>query len=412
MSSDDLFAEAFGTESFVVNPDPQIFVPPSLTEPEVVVTSEVVVEPEIAVDPTSAVSMAARGNLIPLSAARDVISSTEPLASVDLSEGSTRFRLEDGWAQGLSGLQGSAVVPAFVTVDGTEYQLTKEAILSSTSAVGLNPAYTTRTPSGLIEPQLNYWFGEQGLNSPFKLLLVGTDRVGSAVTRASINPFSNVRLLNEALDAITAQYGDTQVLVDSKFTHDLNQTFLRLVIPDHVRLINGTGTDDDVWSVGVQLKNSLTGKKQTEINGYLFRWWCTNGAIDTRMASGVWSRKTGGQGAEVYEWARAAVDDVLGGLEQSLDSVQSLVGQDIAGEANDVLRDVFSHYKIPVQLREQVIANMVESEQLTMYALMNAITVLANQADLDPGHAESLMRAGGDIAVGGHARCNGCHRVI
>jgi hypothetical protein len=169
LSVHDLFAEAFGATDG--------------SEPEVVAEPEIVSVPEVVVDPTSAISMAARGNLIPLSDARDVISSTEPLSSVDLSEGDTRFRLEDGWSQGLSSLRASDVVPAFVTVDGTEYQLTKEAILSSTSAVGLNPAYTSRTPSGLIEPQLNYWFGEQGLNAPYKLLLVGTDRVGSAVAQ-------------------------------------------------------------------------------------------------------------------------------------------------------------------------------------------------------------------------------------
>lgn len=403
MSSDDLFAEAFGTESFVVNPDPQIFVPPSLTEPAVT---------EAVVSPTSAAGMQAQGNLLSLVEVREAIAATEPLASVDLTEGETHFRLEENWNLDLASLQPDDLVEAYVSVGNDEYQLTKEAMLASTSAVGLNPAYTTRTPASLIQPHLNYWYGDQGLGKPYKLLLVGEDRVGSAVTKASINPFSNVRLLNEALDAIQNQYGSANVVVDSKFTHNLNQTFLRLVIPDHVRIIDGTGTDEDAWSVGIQLKNSLTGKKQTEINGYLFRWWCTNGAIDTRMASGVWSRKQSGQGDEVYAWARTAVDEVLGGLESSLDSVQALVGQDISGEVNDVLRDVFGHYKIPVQLRDQVIANMVEADNLNMYTLMNAITVLANQPDLDAFHAESLMRAGGDIAVGGHSRCDGCHRVL
>jgi hypothetical protein len=86
-----------------------------------------------------------------------------------------------------------------------------------------------------------------------------------------INPFSNLRLLERALEGIEAHYGAGEVLVDSKFAHSLRRTDIRLIVPENRRAMHRTGTDDDTWSAGIQLKNSLIGDVQTSIDGYLFR---------------------------------------------------------------------------------------------------------------------------------------------
>jgi len=143
----------------------------------------------------------------------------------------------------------------------------------------------------------------------------------------------------------------------------------------------------------------------------LFRWWCTNGAIDTAASSGVWNRRQG-QGEDVYDWARMAVDDVLGGLEHSLDAVQNLVDVTLEGEVNETLRDIFQQYRVPAGEREAIIRQLVESDQLTMYAVMQAITQVANRHDMNPLHAEHLMRVGGDIPHVANDRCGSCRRIL
>jgi hypothetical protein len=114
----------------------------------------------------------------------------------------------------------------------------------------------------------------------------------------------------------------------------------------------------------------------------------------------------------VYEWARATVDEVLGGLEPALDDVQHLVNIPVEGEANEVLRDVFSHYRVPLPERARIIENMVEQHgQLTMYSIIAAITEVANRVDIDPAHIDNLMRIGGDLAHAAQDRCGECRRL-
>ncbi len=359
--------------------------------------------------------------LHPLDHVRNVLASTEPLSTYAFTVGDAiRFTLQPGWHHGIDAKSGTQPVDAVIHVGrgaGTsEFRLTKDALLEATSACGISKTYAARCPAELLEPQLNYWFREglaarSGGNRDFQLLVAAG--LGAAVTRSSIVPFSNLRLLEQALDGIAARYGDGEVLVDYKFTHSLRKTHLRLIVPDYVRAITGTGTDDDTWSVGIQLKNSLIGEERTSIDGYLFRWWCTNGAIDTRNTSGTWTRRGGGPDTEVYDWARTAVDDVLGGLEPALDAVQDMVAIPIEGHANDVLRDVFDHYRTPLPERARIIENMVEAGgRLNMYTVMAAITQVANDTSLEPSHIENLLRMGGDLPHAATSRCDACRRLM
>src|SRR6266566_6842239 len=101
-----------------------------------------------------------RDRLLPVDEVRETLATTEPLDThtLTLGELAPHFRLMPGWNYELDTTDGLASVDAYLTLSGKEYQLTKDAILEASSAVGLPKAYTTRTPSGLIEPQLNWWY--------------------------------------------------------------------------------------------------------------------------------------------------------------------------------------------------------------------------------------------------------------
>jgi hypothetical protein len=351
--------------------------------------------------------------LIPLDDLRNRLAATEPVSAVSFDVGTgVRFSLGD--LAGFDSTQDSAPVEgALVSVNGSEYQLTKEALLEATSTCGLPKGYVTRTPAALIEPQLNYWMREGLAGKQFKFLSVGDANMVHGFARNTIQPFSNLEILDRIEAGIRAKYGSGDLFADYKFTHSLADTRARIIIPEVMRRMEDTGRDEDNWSIGVQFRNSLIGADATQIDGYLFAWWCTNGSIDTRASSGAWSRRgASGQTAEVYDWARTAVDDVLGGLEHSLDKVQALVHEPVAGETADVLRDVFEAYRVPGPLRAEIIENMVDTDQLNMYSIMQAITQVANGVELRPGHVEDLMRVGGDLPNVAHERCGECHRLM
>lgn len=351
--------------------------------------------------------------LLPLDSVREVLSKSEPLAEYPLLIGATNFSLDPTWNYGLDSLDDNDPVNATVTIGTREFPLTKDAIFQATSACGLPKAYVSRTPANLIEPQLNYWYGDgHGLGSKQLKMLVAGEHA-AAVTRATINPFSTLRILEETLNGIEDKYGSGDVYADPKFHHNLTHTYLRLIIPGKTYEIKNTGTDNDIWSMGINVHNSLTGVGQTSLDGYLFRWWCTNGAIDTAASSGTWSRRSSGQDeTTVYEWARNVVEDVLGTLEDSVPSLQEMAHTPIEGDTQHVIRDIFSRYKLPVRAREAVMANLRNSnDELTMYALMQAITSVANITE-DPSEQQELMRIGGDMPRTVTDRCDSCHRVL
>lgn len=363
------------------------------------------------------------GRLITVDEARERMSATEPLNERTFGVGtSVRFRVGDDWNLDTDRLHGTDLVDAHVSIGALgaseEYQLTKDSLLQATSVCGLPKPYTERAPGNLTTDALNHWF-RGGLGDKSYKILTDHGGVGTSIVRPTIVPFSNLRILDEALGRIRAQYGvsERDVYVDdTKFHHSLRRTYARIVIPAHLRDMNtrhGTDEAPDQWMGGVEFTNSLVGEIQTEIAGYLYRMLCTNGMIDVAHNSGRWSRRQGGQDAgDVYAWARDSVDEILGGLEHSFDTVQDLTAHRLDGDTATVTRDVFDRFGVPVRARERVLENLVDEEpgNTTMYEVVNAITQAAN-ADSPIQERDDLMRVGGRLSHHA-ARCGECRRIL
>lgn len=366
--------------------------------------------------PVTVQDMLDRDKLITLDRGYELLRTTEPLAFVDFQTGSSvRFRVEDEWNQDLDAVAGTEPVNAWVSIshgqnDGVEYRLTKDAVLEATGACGMGKAYVGRAPGFLTTDALNYWY-RGGMDKGLRLMVVGEDQIGAALTRETIQPFSNVQLLEQAVSRIEAAHPGLAVYLDaSKANHSLRRTFLQLVVPDLGRVI-ASGEANDQWWGGIQLANSLNGEKQTAISGYLYRMLCTNGMIDVGANSEAWSRRSGGQEPEeVYAWAADAVDSVLGGLEHSFEAVEALTQIPLEGEIGATARDVFEQYRVPARARERIINELVETNNMTMYGLVNAITAGAN-GDVRPEEQQLLMSVGGDV-VHHTDRCDSCRRIL
>jgi hypothetical protein len=369
--------------------------------------------------PITIEQMIERGKLITLDQGREVLQATEPLAYVGFETGErVRFRVEDGWNNHLDQLTSVDEVPAFVTLGGdvtgggTEYQLTLDALKQAAGQFGYGTGLVDRTPGHLLEDNLNWWF-RTGLDKQLQLMVVGDGQVGSAFTRESVTPFSNLAILDKMLEVVDRHYPGMTVFVDrNKLSHSLRLTHLQLVLPELAREIDGTGEVDDRWWAGMQLTNSMTAEKQTEMAAFMFRQRCTNGYIDVLGDEGTWSRKTNGQEmGGVLAWAESAVEDAIGHYDGMWNRVQSLVGMEInPGNLGATATDLFERYRIPTAARKRIIDRLVETDQLTMYALTNAVTEAANGA-VGVGEQQRLMRTGGDVIR--HAeRCDSCHRAI
>lgn len=344
-----------------------------------------------------------------LSEVKEVLATTEPLGQHTfhtLGQEAPKFTLNKGWNTGVKAMNGMDTVDATVEIGGESYTLTKDSLLEATTLIGITKSYAMRTPADLIESHLNYWMSSD--DKEFKALTGGSTVL--AFTKGTIVPFSNLKLVEAVADqmAQTAKVSESDIWVDYKLHHSLRYTRVRLIIPEAAREIRGTN-----WSTGIQVQNSLVGEKPTSARGYMFTWDCTNGQISTHAQSGNWNRRTGGQGEDVYEWARDAVDGILEGLEHELDAVQEIGDEVLDRSLPDVIDDVFQTYAVPVEARNAIIQRLVEKnlEDLTMYDVMYAVTEVANGIDVSESVRNALMEVGGDLPRAHSHRCVNCHRI-
>jgi hypothetical protein len=363
-----------------------------------------------------------RDKLLDLDTIRERLSRTEPIRAEYFCIGDAiRFSADSTATHGIQAKSPEDPLPVYVTLGVGNFtrriQLTRQTLEDVAAVCDLKRSYARDVPAELLVPHLNYWFREGLFSKRGKndfQFIVNDDKQALAFAKASMTPFSNLSLLDCAVEQIRNRVGSTaEILVDYKLSHSLRQTTLRLIVPSAAQVLTDTGTPQDAWSLGVQLKNSLTGCTQTSFDGYLFRWVCTNGQIDQRASSGSYTRRKDATRDEVYAWARQSVDDVLGGLEGALDAVQALTQVGIDGNLADTLRDVFEHYRISLQHRPRIIRYLESYHgEITMYVIMNAITQVANDMSLEASTVDSLLRVGGDLPYTAENRCGACHRML
>jgi len=343
---------------------------------------------------------------------RTELAATEPLRHEEFEAGaSIHFELsEDTWGFD-EAPRDTDRVDALVTIGNAEFGLTREALLEATSICGIPKGYVLRTPPELIQSHVNYWFGaglqtKKGEPRRFKGLAVGDDASPAiaAFTNASVTPFSNLELLDQIIAAAGEKYGATEetMLVDYKKRHSLGMTEYRLIVPEHQRQINSArhaAGNEDNWSTGIQVRNSLIGLKPTALDGYLFAYWCTNGCTDTFATSGNWQRRgTGGNDVDsVYEWAYSSVGTILEELETSLDRVEALTQQPVNGDVSVIIGDLFRRYAIPNSLRVGVMEALADNADQTMYGILQAITWAANQPGITEQQRTQLLEFSGNL---------------
>ncbi len=360
-----------------------------------------------------------RGKLLTLDDVRERLATTEPLSDRGFEAPQAQIRLEDGWA---ADGDDTALVNAWLRINepgqpGDEYQLTRQAALEVGAFCRLPRELQKDAPPDLVQVFVNRMLTENLARSKEMKLLVrpGDVPVGTALTRNTIQPFSNLQFLDIMLEGIQDAYGEGEVLADYKFTHNTERTNLRLIVPGQQRVISGTRVADDTWAAGIQLRNSLAGVEQTALDGYLFRWWCTNGCTDTLAEVSALNRRQFPAPEEAYAWARESVDSILGQLEGSFDAVQSTAGVTVEpDQVAAVIRDLFAEHSVPARSRTRIITELGDvGEGMTVYDVMQAVTVSANADGVSPDATEQILSLGGHIAhVVSSDRCGECRRIL
>lgn len=372
--------------------------------------------------------------LLTVEQARERLAATEPFAAATFWTGEAGIEMHygKGWPDGeLTGPSS-----AWLTVpDGTTYQLTRQCASQIGSVARVNQKYAEWLPPELLSVNVT-WALTEGLRKKsgdgleLKLLVAGTGRdeadtgdlpLAVAQTRATVDPFSNVELLNAVVLAIRAKLGNEaadSALVDYKMFHDLEHTSFRVVIPLAQQVIIGTGTEDDAWCFGIEVSNSLIGLKQTTVSGYLFRFATLAGITDLEHAAGGFGRR-GSTPQAAYNWAGESSEEILGGIESAFAGLQALPDRIVDGEYGSVMEQFFRLSPVSRDLQLRIVTDLEETPvtELNMYDLA---AVSAEAANLDGStwrDVRTVHDLAGLIVHQGGGMCdgsleNGCRRLL
>ena len=278
-------------------------------------------------------------DLLTLAEVREQFALTEPLASVSFGTDPGWLATErpvaifgEKWMRG-SGPEGEPLqtepVQAWLEVpelNGQRFQLTFQAAqqLGSTCRIprDLQISIPPEHQQGLVN-----WFLAEGLGiRRVKLLLAGTgqDEHGNQVplavaqTRDTVQPFSNIELLDQVLAVIAAKFGAqaaARAMVHFTMHHDLERTNFAVVVPEAGREVAG-----EDWAPGVEVTNSCIGLKQTTVTGLAHREASSAVVLDAAHSAGGF-RRLKSTPDQAYAWTGEAAQDVLTSLDVTWDNV-------------------------------------------------------------------------------------------
>lgn len=363
--------------------------------------------------------------MLTVAGARKEFAATEPLGTVTFWTGDPGVEVIYG--KGWSEAEPGEAAPAWLLLpDGNCYQLTRQAADMLGSTAKANKKFQAFIPSELLSKIVTWALREGLAERELKMLLAGEGEDNSghpaplavAQTRATVEPFSNLRLLDIVLLAARAKLGDDaadSAVVDYKFFHDFEHTSFRVVFPAAVWPLNGD--PDDPWFYGVEVINSLTGARQTELAGYLFRGASTVGIPDVEHASGGFNRR-GSAPDDVYGWAAESVQEIFGHLDDAFRGLAKLTSQVVDDEYGSVLRQFFKESPVAAELKLRILADLEDSPQeLTMFDLAHAAGKAANAEGASWREVRSLQLLAGHILHQGGGMCDGslpggCRRIL
>lgn len=339
---------------------------------------------------------------------------------------------EKGWADG----ELTRAAQAWLRVGGRLFQLTRQAAQQLGSTCKVNKRFQEFIPPAKLS-DLVTWALREGLHKrngdglELKLLLAGEGEPGPflaspvnadckvplavAQTRATVQPFSNVTLLDTVTLAIRAKFGHALAdgaCVDFKLFDDLEHTSFRVIVPGVQQEVDG-----EAWCYGIEVSNSAIGAKQLVVAGYVFSLEALAGVTDLEHQAGGFKRR-GSTPEAAYAWAGEASRLVLDGAATAFEGLRVLAASDVDAEYGAVLGQYWHESPISADLKLAVTAALEgDPDPVSVLTLVRTVSVEANPSTRSWRDVRALHDLAGHMLHQGGGMCrgqleNGCRRLL
>jgi len=285
-----------------------------------------------------------------------------------------------------------------VTIGDMDFQLSPQALVDSAHCIGLTPKYTAKCPADLLFQQLNYFFGE-GMTKPVRAISKDGTLLSVTKERVRTRVVSNERLLRLAEEKLRSD----RILGYHKVYSDLNYSTMAIVTDKSFEPVN-----KDTLFGGIKINNSIMGKETVEVSPYVFRQWCSNGAI-TATVLGQYTRR---KHDNLDHWFTEIIEKANSELDNEFERIRHLTSISVKNHLAEVIQGIGQDKHLPKSITQKVLDHAVSEKAETMYDVYNAFTWIASHTEnLSPSRANRLQFTAGTITKE-HEICDKCHRIL
>jgi hypothetical protein len=190
--------------------------------------------------------------------------------------------------------------------------------------------------------------------------------------------------------------------------------------PSLAQIIGKTNTGvDDVVHPGFKIGNSETGRGSLNMKGFFYRTYCMNGCVWAAAGTEIEFQRNHSGGKLTADMERVIfTDETRKADDRALmlslrDMIKGMGSPQIAQQMGDALRELKTGEKITrpqaaievlarqVGLqegeKEAFLMNLIKEADLTRYGALNAITAIANSAEVSDDRAHDLQEIGGSL---------------
>ena len=275
--------------------------------------------------------------------------------------------------------------------DTHEYKLSRDAFIKASRMCGIPESYVNKFPDDglpLLNEHLNYWFRTR--DDDMKMLLKG-DTVVSFL-KPTTDYYSRTHLFEIAENVLSD--GSAEPLQYDKVSNDLQRG-------THYSIISHKGAymkPGDLVQGGIQVQDHVLGELPLIVSGYVLRQVCGNGMISQDLFA-KWSRHS--DSSNLDSWFQEAVESCNEAIEQEFAHARGLQDIPVDKHGSDIIRAIFSEYKISTAMREAITDNVVDNGAETLYDIWNAITSAANNEEFEdnPQSIRMLQAVAGSVSA-------------
>ncbi len=279
-------------------------------------------------------------------------------------------------------------------------------------AIGIPFKYADRCPVEVLAPQVKYWLSTSPKAAHGKL---SVERSPNGLHASQFLPQGqDVVPLSNVLNTVGEEYG-SRVWVRHLDDDSPRTNYVSLVVSDlswNAALVGGgDGSEEpDLVYGGITIQHSPVGDHPTILDGYLFRLWCSNGAIMREKSLKV-TRKIPHLSSGKPSVFLPAIGGIFDNLEGAFNKLAETCRKKAPSLDSFFLSMSALGKKVPAALRARMEELAQTNPPSTYYDLINMLTFLAHE-QLDSMKRVRKIESLGGEAVAHHEACTSCGRLL